>query len=511
MAWGLYRGTSETPLFAWFLRYVLLRSLPKQTIEACVAHPEIRALLKFRFIYLFAFHAPVLVPLLERLSGHRDPALGVFSLGLASLTMVLADVPTGLYADRQGPKAALRLGLQLTSLIMFGFFLLGLWRAWALSHGAAPGPWLPGIVGLLGLEAAIGVSLALLSGADTVLFLAVARRSQIPGLEHSGFEGIGSAIRYFGTMVAVVAGAILYDGIAALLSSPALRVGLQNGLFLLTLLSMMSAQRTLEQLPDLRDGPATEHKLARPGFHAVARALREVLRFPGFFFRMWLLCLTSAAALFGVYVVQSPLSRLTSALARQSPIFWPLYTILAAFGYWSTSRGSHAFRRYLHSQPTDADVDEKSGGAALSFGITSLLLLGLYPLVYLLTARGILPHAHAFLLATAALLCLAYNYLRGFAEPYSATALINFTRVKALAVPVSMVSLFNSIKRGVHFGLSAIFFVCLQRAGKNNADLDGILASALLWLGGGFLVLLLPAFFFVARVGQRRPPNPMES
>lgn len=494
-------------MFDWFQRYVLLRGLPKETVDACAAHPEIRALLKFRFVYLFAFHAPVLVPLLELLSGHRDPALGVFSLGLASLTMVLADVPTGLYADRQGPKAALRLGLLLTSLIMLGFFLLGLWRAWALSRGAAPGPWLPGVVGLLVLEAAIGVSLALLSGADTVLFLAVARRSQIPGLEHSGFEGIGSAIRYFGTMVAVVAGAILYDGIAALVSSPALRVALQNGLFLLTLLSMLSAQRTLAQLPDLRDGPVADHKLARPGFYAVARALQEVLHFPRFFFRMWLLCLTAAAALFGVYVVQSPLSRLTSALSRQSPIFWPLYTTLAAFGYWSTSRGSHAFRRYLYRQPPGEDSDAKGGGAALYFGIASLLLLGLYPLIYLLTSRGILPHANFFLLATAAFLCLAFNYLRGFAEPYSATALITFTREKGLAVPVSLVSLFNSLKRGVHFGLSAIFFVCLQRAGKGGADLDGLLSSALLWLCAGFFVLLLPAFFFsfVMRGGGRPP------
>lgn len=461
-----------------------------------MAHPEIRALLKFRFVYLFAFHAPVLIPLLELLSGHRDPALGVFSLGLASLTMVLADVPTGLYADRQGPKAALRLGLQLTGLIMLGMFLLGLWRAWALSRGAAPGPWQPGIVGLLLLEAAIGVTLALLSGADTVLFLAVARRSQIPGLQHSGFEGIGSAIRYFGTMVAVVVGALIYDGIAALIRDPAARIALQSGLFLLTMFSMLSAQRTLDQLPDLRDGPAADHKLARPGFRSVVRALLEVLRFPRFFVRMWLLCLTSAAAMFGVYVVQSPLSRLTTELSRKSSIFWPLYTVLAAFGYWSTSRGSHAFRRYLHQQPADANTDEKGGGAALYFAICALLLLGLYPLVYRLTARGTMPYAHSCLLATAAILCLSYNYLRGFTEPYSATALITFTREKGLAVPVSMVSLFNSIKRGVHFGLSALFYVFLQRAGSANADLDGLLSSSLLWLCGGFFVLLVPVLFF---------------
>jgi hypothetical protein len=488
-------------VFDWFLRYVLLRGLPHETVMACAAHPEIRALLKFRVIYLGAFHAPVLVPLLELLSGHHDPALGVFSLGLASLTMVLADVPTGLYADRRGPKAALRLGLQMTGLIMFGFFLLGMWRAWTLARGVLPGPWLPGIIGLLVLEAAIGVSLALLSGADTVLFLAVARRSQIPGLEHRGFEGIGSAIRYFGTMLAVVAGAILYDGITALIASPALRVALQNGLFLLTLFAMLSALRTLEQLPDLRDNPTSDsaHQLARPGFYAVARALREVLRWPRFFVRMWMLCLTSAASLFGVYVVQSPLSRLTSGLSAELPALWPLYTIIAAFGYWATSRGSHAFRRYLHAQPAGVDVEGERGGAATFFAVLSLLLLGLYPLMHFLTSRGAVAHARVWLLATAALLCLAYNYLRGFAEPYSATAIIAFTREKGLAVPVSLVSLFNSLKRGVHFGLSALFFICLQRAGGSGAGPDALLSSALLWLCLGFGALLLPALFLASR------------
>ncbi len=90
-------------MFAWLLRHVLLRGLPVETIEACLLHPEVLALLRFRFAYLFAFHAPVLVPLLELLGGQPgqpgDPSLPVLSLGLASLTMVLSDVPTGLYAE----------------------------------------------------------------------------------------------------------------------------------------------------------------------------------------------------------------------------------------------------------------------------------------------------------------------------------------------------------------------------------------------------------------------------
>lgn len=489
-------------MFDWLLRYVLLRGLPPQTVKECIAHPHVRDLLKFRFVYLFAFHAPVLIPLLELLAGHRDPALGVFSLGLASLTMVLADVPTGLYADRHGAKAALRLGLQLTCVIMLGFFLLGLWRAVAVAHGAAGGSWLPGVVGLLVLEAAIGVSLALLSGADTVLFLAVAKQSGIAGLERSGFEGVGSAIRYFGTMAAVVVGALLYDGIAVFARQPALRVALQNGLFLLTLLSMGLAVRILARLPDSQE-PAAGHPLLRPGFSAVLHAMSEVLRWPAFFWRMWLLCLTSAAALFAVYVVQSPLSRLASALTLRTPALWPLYTVLVTIGYWSSSRGSYAFRHY-HEGLTHPD-DESRAMRPLWFALGSLMILGLYPLLY--ACSPALTSGRWPLLVAAALVCLLFNYLRGFVEPYSATALIGFTQARGLRVPASLVSGFNSIKRGIHFTLSALFFLAQQRTARTHLGPDAVLSETLTWLCAGFAALLLPAAWWTLRGNTGAPTS----
>src|SRR5262249_37755328 len=149
-----------------------------------------------------------------------------------------------------------------------------------------------------------------------------------------------------------------------------------------------------------------------PGLHSLTRALREVLRWPTFFARMWMLCLTSAAALFAVYVVQSPLSRLASSLARQSPKWWPLYTVIAAFGYWASSRGSRTFR--LRSREIE------SGATALRLAVGALFLLGLYPLAFGL--RGRFADERWPLLFAAALMCLLFNYLRGIVEPYSATA-----------------------------------------------------------------------------------------
>lgn len=473
-------------VFDLLLRRVLLRGLPPETIAACVAHPEVRALLRFRFVYLFAFHAPVLVPLLEALSGRGDPALSVLSLGVASLAMVLADVPTGLYADRAGPKAALRLGLLLTTLTLLLFFVLGVVRALVLRDHDPHATWLPGVIGVLVLEVVIGVSLALLSGADTVLFLRVAQRSGIPGLERRGFEGVGSAIRYLGTMFAVGAGAALFDLIGALIRDEARRAALQSGLFLLTGLAQLVALRDLGRVADVPPAPGSR---ARPGLREVARALVEAARFRVFFRAMWLLCMAAAAALFAVYLFQSPLSRLTRELAQRQPLAWPLYTLVAMGGYWACARGSHAARLH-HHDTTDAALWPSARWQTS----LSLLLLVLYPLLYALTHTARPVVQEGVLLAAAAIICLLFNFARGFNEPYSATALIAFTERHGHAVPASVISGFNSLKRGAHFLLSLVFFLA-QRGPSSIRGLriDARLALTMAVLALCFALALVPA------------------
>lgn len=473
-------------MFDLLLRRVLLRGLPPETIAACASHPEIRALLRFRFVYLFAFHAPVLVPLLEALSGRGDPALSVLSLGVASLSMVLADVPTGLYADRAGPKAALRLGLLVTALVMLGFFVLGLVRAFMLRDLDPHTVWLPGVIGVLILEIIIGVSLALLSGADTVLFLRVAQRSGIPGLERRGFEGIGSAIRYLGTMFAVGLGAALFDLTRALIRDEAWRFALQNSLFLLTFLAQLLALRDLRAVTD--EVPLARGQRARPGLRAVARALVEAARFRGFFGAMWLLCMSASAALFAVYLFQSPLNRLTADLARQLPILWPLYTVVAMAGYWACARGSHAVRIHHHDGSEDALWPPARSQTLLSLG-----LLALYPVLYALARTAPAAVQQGTLLAASVIICLLFNYARGFNEPYSATALIAFTERRGHEVPASVISGFNSLKRGAHFLLSVVFFIG-QRGPGRGLGTDARLALTLSVLTLFFALALLPAW-----------------
>lgn len=489
--------------FNWFVRRLLLRGLPSATVTACLEHREVRALLRFRFAYLFAFHGPVLVPLLEALGGQSDPALSVLSLGVASVAMVLADVPTGLYADRRGPEAALRLGLRLTCLVLVAFFVLSLWRAWVLAHGHH-GPWLPGIIGLLVLEAAIGVSLALLSGADTVLFLGVLRRANIAGLQSTGSEGVGSSVRYLGTMISVAFGAVLYDLSSWLVAAPALRLALQSGLFLLTLLSQLVALRELSRIAEVP--PPAGAGQRRPGFRDVARGLAALTRFPGFALQMWLLCLLAAAALFAVYLFQSPLNRLTTELVRRSPLWAPVYVVTAVLGYWACSRGSRDAHRH-HDR--DALSLTEAGGTAPRYGVASRLmatglgLLLLYPVIAALLQLG--PQTPlalwlgrlGFVIAAAGN-CLLFNYVRGFVEPYSAATLVTFTQSHALSVPASIISGFNSLKRGMHFVLSLLFYV-VRSPVPSSAPLgpDRELARMLLYVTAGLLALALPAGLLV--------------
>lgn len=485
----------------WFFRRVLLRGLPAATVQDCLAQPEVRSLLRFRFAYLFAFHGPVLVPLLEALGGQHDPSLSVLSLGVASLAMMVADVPTGLYADRHGANAALRLGVRLTCAVLVCFFGLALARAYTLHQGHT-GPWLPGIVGLLLLEGAIGVSLALLSGADTVLFLGVLRRAGIAGLQTTGSEGIGSSIRYIGTMISVAFGALLYDLSAWLVPHPALRLTLHSGLFLLTLGSQLVALRQLRQIADVP--PLCRATHSRPGFRDVARGLYAMTRFPAFALQLWLLCLLAAAALFAVYLFQSPLNRLTTQLVQTSWMFWPIYVTTAVLGYWACSRGSRdahrAHDRQAHDrQAHSAQAEPQDLPVTLPLSVLSLLLLLLYPLVDLL--RTWLGPSHDGLItlafvAVAAANCLLFNYVRGFVEPYSAATLVSFTQAHALAVPASIISGFSSLKRGMHFVLSLLFFAVRTKAlgtpGDSGLARDHDLSRMLLYVIAGMVVLALP-------------------
>lgn len=486
--------------FNWFVRRILLRGLPPQTATACLSHPEVRALLRFRFAYLFAFHGPVLVPLLEALGGQKDPSLSVLSLGVASVAMVIADVPTGLYADRHGPKAALRLGLRLTCLVLLAFFVLALLRARVMASGQQ-GPWLPGIIGLLLLEGAIGVSLALLSGADTVLFLGVLRRAGIEGLQSTGSEGIGSSIRYLGTMISVAFGALFYDLSTWLLPQPALRLTLQSGLFLLTLASQLLALSELRRIADVP--PRAMSTQRRPGFSDVVRGLAALLRFPAFAIHMWLLCLLAAVALFAVYLFQSPLNRLSVELVAKSSLWAPLYIVTAVLGYWACSRGS----RDAHLQhERDAERQAQPGGASPPYRATvrlmgaALGLLLLYPACTLCLALG--PDSARYValirlgfVAAAVANCLVFNYVRGFVEPYSAATLVSFTQVHALAVPASIISGFSSLKRGMHFVLSLLFYLVRSRGSASLLPLgaDRDLSRMLLYVTGGLLALAWPA------------------
>lgn len=255
---------------------------------------------------------------------------------------------------------------------------------------------------------------------------------------------------------------------------------------------MAFALRTLNKIPEQREESGASHPFLRPGFRSIAQALTVLWWCPRFFWPMWLLCLASSVSLFSVYLLQSPLSRLTASLVRQSALWWPLYTVLAAIGYWASSRGSHAWRRRHMTVVDDgpeSPVASRTNPLWLVAGAVFTLLL--YPFAFSISLH--VTEGRWPLLSAAALMCLLLNFLRGFVEPYSATALIAITKDHGLAVPVSLVSVFNSIKRGLHFALSAAFFVLLQRSDQATSTPDATLSAVLLWLALALILLLIPA------------------
>ena len=82
--------------------------------------------------------------------------------------------------------------------------------------------------------------------------------------------------------------------------------------------------------------------------------------------------MAAAVALFAVYLVQSPLSRLLTQLAARVPWLWPTYTLVAVLGYFACSVGSQRFAR--HRGESLEVLPQRSLGLSGGAGLLLLLL-----------------------------------------------------------------------------------------------------------------------------------------
>lgn len=474
------------------LTRLLLRGLPSEAVGPCLASGQMRALIRFRFAYIFAVHAPVLVPLLEVLSGRLDPALGMLSLGVASLTMVIAEVPAGLYADRRGPKAALRLGLTLLALVMLGFFVLGVLRA--TFPPTSPGLWPPGVAGVFALEIAIGVALSLISGADTVLFVETARSAGaelgIDALTRDGIEGLGHAIRLIGTAIAVAIGATLYHLFIVLELGPAWTIIAQSALFLGTLAATFVALAALRRI----DAPARaldegNAPRVRVGPRLLISELGRIRReHPALFARLWVFCLTLATAMFAVYLFQSPLSRMVETLLTESTAWLPLYTLAMMLGWWTSAWGARLFLRLeLRSSAPRAGRAETAGGAAASATRWllpgCLVLLAIYPAVRGSTGAfsAADPLGRLWLVGSTVAVFVCFNVARGFVQPFARTLLVAYARRREVGLPTSLISVFSASQRLAHFLLTLVFFLSVELSAQDGPGRAAPIALSLWW------------------------------
>ncbi len=464
---------------------LLLRHFLGARAESDVAlrDPQFRAIFAFRFRYIFTFHAPVLLPLLESLAGRIDPSVGMLSLGAASLTMVAAEVPAGVYADRRGPKKALTVGIGLMIAVMVLFFVATLARAWLFDPAGSSGYWTPGVIAMFCAEVAIGVALALINGADTVLFLDVARRA---GLDTRSIEGVGASVRYFGTMVAVGTGATLYMLAEVLVSDPARQIAWQSGLYVLTAIaqafSLLALRRVDDDASRLRgwriQDPAPS---TRKYFAQTFAAIRSIFRRPAFFTVLWILCGAIACAEFSVYLLQSPLTRFVERLLERSLAWLPVFTVTMMLGWWACSHGArmfHQFKPVRTAIPGRVDVP-----VLVVFVAPVLALLMAYPMVataHRATGNDI---SIVTLLVLCGLTFVLFQALRGLGTPWARTILVSYAEQERLDVPTSIVSVFNAVQKLAHTSFTALFFIVSHTLIPDRDDSDMQIEFGLLLLG----------------------------
>ena len=456
---------TSLPLYKRFVRNVLLKGLPHDAVNILLQDEQARRAITFRFAYIFASHGPVLVPLLEALSGHITLRWAMLALGVGSFSMMLAEIPGGMYADRVGPRRALRLGLGLMISAMGGFFLLSIARALSLESALPGTTWWPGVVAMFGLEIVMGIALALIHGADTVFFVTLLRETNIAGLDDEIIESTGSAIRYYGTMIAVGLGTIVYSLAEVLEPILSLKILLQSSVFLLTLVAQSVALNLLLQIHD--PGRTTGSRKEAVTWRALGRAFRELAKDPALFSQLWIYAWTLACAIMTVYLFQSPLKSGGLNLVHQSVLFIPLFTGVMILGWWASAAGSLLFRRTIAWE--GVRFSPRRQALAPLACLLVLTLLAVYPLAVLLTESTTNARSWAILLA-AALGFLLSNLLRGFFEPHARTTLLRFSREGGFSLPTSLISAFNITQRAASFAGALIFALFLPHVGSIDLD-----------------------------------------
>jgi MFS family permease len=447
------------------MEQLLIRSLlhrRRAEAEVALRDEPFRAMLSFRFRYIFTFHAPVLLPLLESLAGRMDPSIGMLSLGAASLTMVVAEVPAGVFADRRGPKTALVAGISIMIAVMVLFFVATLARARFMDVGATPAYWPPGVVAMFCAEIAIGIALALINGADTVLFIDVARRA---GLDTRSIEGLGASIRYFGTMIAVGSGATIYMLAEVLVDDPSQRLAWQSSLYLLTaaaqLFSLLALRRVNVEPSRLRGWRIQDPAPSTAKFYAQTfNAIREIFRRPAFFTVLWIMCGAIACSEFSVYLLQSPLKRFVERLLEQSIAWLPVFTATMMLGWWACSQGARLYHRI---QPLRAATMGHVDALVLAVFVAPVLaLLIAYPTVAMALDTSSEVLQSVILLGLCGLTFVLFQHLRGLGTPWARTILVAHAEEERLDVPTSIVSVFNAVQRFAHFCFTILFFAAAR-------------------------------------------------
>ncbi len=376
-----------------------------------------------------------------------DIALTLLTVSVGSFSFALFDAYGGVYADKHGCKAAIRLGIRLMIFMMFFFAgatvfnkRLGMVIYEPYGITAFILVWVVG-------QLVVGFALALIDGADTELTKKVTLGLKEQGLEQDDgdyVEGICTNLKYSGIAFTSALGCALFVLLIKWLGLSIETVGAL--LFLLTIPGQLYALRLLSEIPEAIE----------KGTYGFQLALKEIIKDRALMTWVVIIAVTEGWLLFATYYFQLDALRnlldnsdvVSSFVFRMIlllfiPVLYGLLSLVASYGgsffnTWHERASIRAtpddkkFLRLRHGTIVDIP-NVRFQAAAYVLAIMVVVFIFHYGISAVLPQSNKPTGLSGYCLALIPLVFFgSYQYLRGFSSPLLKATLSNLTSSRKL-------------------------------------------------------------------------------
>jgi uncharacterized integral membrane protein (TIGR00697 family) len=399
-------------------------------------------------------------------------ALTLLLLSLGSLSFAVCDSFGGAYADRNGCKSAMKLGIKWMTGLMVLFAAISLFSN-ELQFFAV-------ILAAIG-QILVGFPLALIDGADTQLTKTISR--QVKGLTEADgdhLEGICTQLKYSGLAVASFIGCLIYVMASAWLKdSIPLAAAI---LFLLTAVAQIIALRQIRAVeePDTTGRELPGRKASENPEMLLGRcrsALRSIYADKVLATWVLIIAVTEGWLLFSTSYFQ--LDALEDSIKTAKDYY--VLILIIPITYWLLSAvasiGGSFFNRWHKKAAKDEDGSpvKLRGGSLLDIPHVRLIaagkilgiMLGVFVLHLLISAvfpqdGGDKGNKTYWLSLVSLCFFAVYQFLRGFAHPLLKTTLSNMASARSLQNPTTTLSVATAAGRSFHAVSALLFLICLR-------------------------------------------------